>query len=854
MKMDNLLRPKFLSTPNWLVDFLALNSAFALAFLGSYPIYQTAWLAFGVATGIYLAAAIVAVALWRKMPAWSVAATAVGAYLLGGFVLVGPFDSFRPQYLLDRFLGVLTAPVTGWRNILTLQIPLGTYHQVLAPVYLMALATSLAAFLLIWRDKRRWAWAAALPFVPLLFGILFGSSITTSITRSVGPNLTHWTLGTGTALVLLLWLAWRPGAFTALTRTQASGSTGEAVRGRWLVSRVTRWTLGVLMVAAALAGSWWVSPHLTEGRPRDVLRTNIDPSVHIAQEVSPLAAYRQYFSDDLADTELFAFQIEGEVGRLRLATLTEYDGNIYEPNEQPGGTYQRVPSRIPSSLEVTQGADADGARGTNADGARGANGETQAEDEVGAVQITVAEYAGIWVPLASGLTNIDFEGERRQALADGFYYNALEATGIELADEGLTEGDQYSLDAHSNLVQGSSLRAFQSPGDHAQAIQLPESLTEWIKAQEVGTDGASLLTLVDRLRARGYLSHGLLEGEDTKWTAELGNYTFAPSRSGHSLDRIDRMFTRILEQETNAGENPTDELLVSAVGDDEQFAVATALIAEHLGYRTRVVVGFRTAPVPGDEDLTYCEAGSCKGSDLTVWAEVQDGTTGDWGAIDVTPQYAMTPAPRIDRQSDPKYHTVVEPEGANIMPPPQAEPAGSDSQEEIQEEDERGALTDSPIFRWVAVGVLGLFLLLSPFIALLGLKRIKLVRRKRAPRSADRIVGAWQQYADNAVDVGYQLVPSGTRLETAMEWAPTSAAAAALARNADLVTFGPAPQADYDSTPSWNAYQQATSELLVGRSAWQKLRWRLSPRALWSRGPQAGKLSDSSGRLSPRDR
>ncbi|MGL1797778.1 hypothetical protein ACSTIM_23335, partial [Vibrio parahaemolyticus] len=96
-------------------------------------------------------------------------------------------------------------------------------------------------------------------------------------------------------------------------------------------------------------------------------------------------------------------------------------------------------------------------------------------------------------------------------------------------------------------------------------------------------------------RERGYLSHGLAPATGAAapaWTTDLPGYQLQPSASGHSLARIDTMFQRLLEREDDPRAQTTNNY-VAAVGDDEQFAVAAALIAHQLGYPARVVVGTR---------------------------------------------------------------------------------------------------------------------------------------------------------------------------------------------------------------------------------------------------------------------
>ena len=144
------------------------------------------------------------------------------------------------------------------------------------------------------------------------------------------------------------------------------------------------------------------------------------------------------------------------------------------------------------------------------------------------------------------------------------------------------------------------LTAVAAPGGVSTGVAAPASLRTWVEKHVSGSGGAALAGLVSLLRERGYLSHGLLPSDPAAvWTQSLPGYQFQPSASGHSLARIDALFTRLLERETDPRAAASGNY-VAAVGDDEQFAVAVALIARELGFPARVVLGARlAATAPG---------------------------------------------------------------------------------------------------------------------------------------------------------------------------------------------------------------------------------------------------------------
>ena len=183
------------------------------------------------------------------------------------------------------------------------------------------------------------------------------------------------------------------------------------------------------------------------------------------------------------------------------------------------------------------------------------------------------------------------------------------------------------------------------------------------------------------LRERGYLSHGLSLDDDR---ARPGSTScratrFQPSASGHSLARVGTLFTRLLERETDPRAEASGNY-VAAIGDDEQFAVAVALIARELGFPSRVVLGARLTSA--DPALPTCENGRCRAQDIAAWTEVQD-EAGRWVPVDVTPQHENSPSLEVTEQRDPENVTEVRPDSVEeVLPPdPVQEDSGAEDSE-----------------------------------------------------------------------------------------------------------------------------------------------------------------------------
>jgi len=125
-----------------------------------------------------------------------------------------------------------------------------------------------------------------------------------------------------------------------------------------------------------------------------------------------------------------------------------------------------------------------------------------------------------------------------------------------------------------------------------------------------GTDSITAVhNIQSTLSTKGFFSHGLV-GE-------------AASRSGHTAERIAALLS-------------TDQM----VGDDEQYAVAMALMARQLGIPARVVMGFYPANAKATGTV------SITGDDVHAWVEVDFAGAG-WVSFDPTPPKNQT----VDQQA-----------------------------------------------------------------------------------------------------------------------------------------------------------------------------------------------------------
>jgi hypothetical protein len=295
-----------------------------------------------------------------------------------------------------------------------------------------------------------------------------------------------------------------------------------------------------------------------------------------------------------------------------------------------------------------------------------------------------------------------------------------------------------------------------------------------------------LASVIQGFQREGYISHSL--DDDT-----------GPSRSGHSLDRLAELDT-----------------IRPMVGDGEQYAVAAALMARRIGFPARVVVGY----VPQGE---VADDGSVvvMGDDLQAWIEVQTAS-GAWVSIDPNPD------PRPIPEREPDQPTIVSRPQSALPPPAERTPVDDVANDPDVPPDDRdggdeawlqvlfGALTITGFV------ILGLALLMSPFLAIIVAKLRRRRLRRNAPTAAERIEGGWQEFADVASDFGYAIKPTATRAEQAATVG--GLAPLVLASVVDRAAFAPDGPEHGDDLRVWNAVDELQERLGAPRSKRERLR------------------------------
>lgn len=788
---------RFSALTFWALGFVVVGIALATA--AAWPVYESPRaLVVGVVGGL-LGMGVAVLARVLRWGALLAVLAAVATYLIVAVPLAIPSAlSSVPAFLgglRDAVLGV----VLGWKQMLTLAPPLGEYQAVLIPFFVVMLFGGfLATFLALHPGRRS---LAAVPVVVgmVVFGVAFGLSATSSAVTLFGielPAPREWLIGVGVFAAALIWVIGR----ARIERAQALrivAATGVSRRGAPVWLSIRRHLLAGALVVVALVAGFAAAPVAAGWTDRSVLRDEVEPMIVVQQQTSPLGSYRAWFAGDRLDETVFGVQGNpGPVDRIRLVTLDAYDGNDFHIAED-----DRF-SRLPRTAGPGQGRVA--------------------------LDITVGDaYRGIWVPTPAGLAEAPaFAGSRADALADGFHIDADGDTAITIADapgggSGLVPGDRYSVLVDAPATDD-GIESLQGGDSTLDADAFP-ALVEWAEMQEQPRTGAGYVELIDRLRSRGYLSHAVLDdAASAGWIAALDGaegYGFASSYAGHSAARIEEVFTAMVEQERRAGSDAAPELLVSAIGDDEQFSTAAALLAEHWGFESRVVIGARLAgaeEVPGIPACTEV----CTGESMSAWVEVRS-TGGEWMPIDVTPQYAMLPSAITEGEQLPEHPTVPEQPRSEALDPPQAQSDSNDDAPPLEAPESQFLAVLLPILRAVGLGVLVLVLVTLPLLVLLIAKG----RRARARRDADdpevRLAGAWEELVDLYTDHDVALQAQGTRVQRARS--TDRSAAVRLAVLVDRGVFAGHPPTDADAVAAWQIVDDERAALSTADTRWRRL-------------------------------
>jgi hypothetical protein len=579
-------------------------------------------------------------------------------------------------------------------------------------------------------------------------------------------------------MAAVAWLAWRRHRMRVHgTRAAADTTTmTHPSAARRLVWRRVGMGAAVLTVAGLLTAA--ASPLLLQVQDRKVLRDVVDPPIELFDYPSPLMKFRQYVKDQ---HEEVLFTVDGlpEGQRVRLAALDAYDGMVYTVNPQSGGNFSPV---------------------GDASRLSGAEAPVLENRQNGTLEIIVEGYDGVWLPGGGKLNGVALSGPRAGQLSRSLYYNDGNETALSTIP--LQSGDSYTAEVvYPVQVNPEDLEE----QDFGQVVMpelegVPRVVSEKA-AQFTGRQDSPFgiaSGLASTLHESGAFSNGR-EGEAT-------------SLSGHYAGRI----TRLLD---------ADEW----IGDDEQYAVAMALMARSLDIPARVVMGFYPENYPEDGGPVQI-----KGKDVHAWVEVNFQNTG-WVAMDPTPDKDNIPTPpQQEPQSTPKPQVLQPPpppqEQADLPPDTAPEPQDAE-QEERSWWDQWGA-----VVMIVVYSLIPLIILMIPLLVIALLKGRRRKRRRQADTAAAQVSGGWSEVLSLATDLGSEPQRTGTRREHAAALGSTFPTAAAgttlLARRADQAVFGPGEPTEAQVADYWERVDENVAGIRGSVGGWQRLRAKFSPRSL----------------------
>jgi hypothetical protein len=562
------------------INTLMLWVAMGIASVALWPIYRSSQLILVVLVAVFVGSLIAILgALFRWSAPVSLAATIV-AFLALGVPLAVPSEAlFGILPTLGGLLDLVAGVALGWRQLLTISLPVGQYQALLVPFFTLILVVTVISLSVALRARRGGA-AVLGPVVLFLTAIAFGSQ----------TPILPVALSIGLLVIVLLWIVWRRwnsrrSAIQLLASRvrESAESPGEATADARFVG--LRTLLAAVLILALAGGTAAASAAVlppTDGRT--VLRTTTTLPFEPRNYVSPLAGFRTYWEQPATDDVMMTVRGLPSGARIRIATLDTYDGVVYSVGSADVTSQSGSFTRVPYEFDQT------GIMGKQV-----------------TLSFDLQNYRGVWLPTVGDFEKVTFSGPSASTLRDDFFYNNTSQTAAETA--ALHAGDQYTLSAVVPLQPSLARLASVTAGSASvpPITSLPAALTSVLNGYvaKASTPGAKLVAMITALRANGYVSHGVGSQEPA-------------SRSGHSLDRINELLTAKL-----------------MVGDAEQYAVTAALMARQLGFPARVVMGF----VP---ETTGAGTSEVRGKDVSAWIEVDTAQYG-WVTVDPNPPVRPIP-------------------------------------------------------------------------------------------------------------------------------------------------------------------------------------------------------------------
>jgi transglutaminase-like putative cysteine protease len=744
-------------------DLGAVSALLSVGIVGFGPLFGgTGYLVAGFG-GLVLGVGIGWLGARFRIGILPLSALTIFAFLVFGAALTLPATTiFMVLPSTASLQGLLLGAVQTWKQVLTALPPVGSIQGTLILPFLATLVCSVLAVSFALRLKR-FGWALIPAGALAIIAIAFGT----------GDAAFPVAQGVIFAAIALSWFATR----RALQRGHSAGANLEAadnVRAhRRLQTR--RVAAGAGVLAGAVLVAVLVQSAILPSNARQILRTAVIPPVDIHNYPSPLQSYRKYVKEGVNPKDIL-FTVAGlpEGARLRLATLDSYDGIVYSVADDGG-------SGAGSFTTVTAGATAPADQfltGTT-------NGRTAA------ITITDGSMSGVWLPDIGYATSITFAGRRARALASGLNYNAT--TGVAISTATLQRGDTYTVKAilprRASAAGTDPLANVALPANQS----VPDAVNTFASKATASaqTPAAQMNALASALKSKGFFSHGL-----------SGDFASLP---GHGEQRLTNFLTA-----------------PQIVGDDEQYAVALALMANQMKIPARVVMGFYPK--------TYSPGGSVTitGADLHAWVEVDFNNIG-WVPFDSTPNENKKPDQNLVKtQLDPRAQVLQPPPAPPVAVAAPNDPAAKGGKTSKLGSSGLDAFIGALTVAGTGLGILAV--LLGPALLIAWLKVRRRRRRALSARTADRLSGGWDEIVDIATDLGTRVTAGGTRMDGARALAENypSGGVLTLAARADTGIFGPSEPTAADTDAFWGEVDRLVKDMRGSVGRLRRLRARLS--------------------------
>lgn len=748
-----------------------------------WPIYESSRLIVLVAVSLCAGSVIAIVGTYLRWSSFGVLGATIVAYFALGVGVAVPSATifgFIPSLEGERTL--LNATATAWKQLLTIQLPVGSYEALLVPAFLLLLCSTVIAVSIGLRARRGELGVIA-PIVIFVVATLFGPLEPLTMKGSDGLSASLQSVLSSLALlaVTLSWLFW-----SRWYRRRQSIRRGFGLMQDGGVPSASAYSLrrssagfrtiasAILIMALAGAGAFAATNLLSPAAPRTVLRSAIVQPFDPRDYTSPLSSFRAYESTKQAEQTMLSVEGLPAAGRIRIATLDTYNGIVFTVGSpqvsSESGSFTRVPGIFAQSQTVGSPV---------------------------SLSIQVDAYNGIWLPTIGKFESVLFISPPDGGLRDSFFYNDTSGSAVVLRQ--LARGDSYRLNAVEPKQPSFQELAGLRPGTAIvpPITTLPDQLSavlgRWV--QSASDPGSQLQAMIVALKANAHLSHGVLA-------------TDPPSRSGHSVDRLNQLL-----------QDPR------MIGDQEQFAVTAAIMARQIGFASRVVMGFAPATISQNGTTNIV------GSDISAWIEVNTAEYG-WVTVDPTPPAKILPAEEpTEPATATRPQSPVQPPA--VLPGDRNDPVAADNIQSPPVPNDDGLKIIELALRVSGWSILAVAVALSPFLLIIITKSRRRRRRRSAPSALGKISGGWQEFEDAVRDHGYGPLVSPTRSEVAaIVGVPT---ARLLAGTADEAIFSAAEPAETTADSVWRLVEELRGGLSQQHTRRERLAALVSLKSLgWS--------------------